>query len=131
MNEPKDYPYFKAAELACKCSYDECQRHRMDKLFMFDLIAIREKLPFKFIVSSGFRCQTHNNDVSTTGETGPHTMGVAVDILISGINARALVDAGIKHQFWGIGIKQHGARGRRFIHLDMMWRPEGRVIWSY
>jgi zinc D-Ala-D-Ala carboxypeptidase len=131
MNKPKDYPYFKAAELACKCDYPNCHRHDMSDHFMFDLIAIREKLPFPLLISSGFRCPAHNNDVSTTEASGPHTMGLAVDIRIAGIDARVLVDAAVKHEFWGIGIKQHGARGRRFIHLDMMPRPGGRVIWSY
>lgn len=131
MNEPRDYQYFRSYELSCKCSYEDCPRHGMDGNFMHHIVAIREKLPFAFIVSSAYRCPLHNDDVSTTGEVGPHTTGQAMDIRINGVDARALVNAAVKHGFEGIGIKQVGARGRRFIHLDMMKRPAGQVIWSY
>lgn len=131
MNEPRDYQYFRSYELACKCSYEDCPKHGMDEEFMHHIVAIREKLPFAFIVSSAYRCPMHNDDVSTTGEVGPHTTGQAIDIRINGTDARTLVNAAVKQGFEGIGIKQVGARGRRFIHLDMMKRPAGQVIWSY
>lgn len=98
---------------------------------MCHLIAIRERLPFSFVVGSAYRCPEHNLDVSTTGENGPHTTGKAVDIRIQGIDARVLLDAAVKHGFEGIGIQQTGPRGRRFIHLDMVKRDAGKVIWSY
>ena len=131
MNTPRDYQYFKAGELACKCEYPICPRHGMDDHFMDKLIALRVDLNFPFIISSAYRCPNHNNDVSTTRFTGPHTTGKAVDIRIQGIDARKLLDAAVRHGFEGIGIQQQGVRGRRFIHLDMMVRDAGKVIWSY
>lgn len=130
-NAPRDYPYFKASELQCKCHYAECCKHGMDESFMFALIALRERLNFPFIIGSAYRCPEHNQDVSTTGKNGAHTTGKAVDIRIAGTAARTLVDHAVRAGFEGIGINQQGAWGRRFIHLDMMERPEGQVIWSY
>lgn len=130
MAKPKDYQYFTAAELACKCTYEECPRHGMDEEFMHFIIVLRERM-FPFVVASAYRCPAHNNDVSTTGKTGPHTTGKAMDIRIDGTAARLLLDAAVRYSFEGIGIQQQGARGRRFIHLDMMERPEGPVVWSY
>lgn len=130
MNEPKDYPYFRAHELACKCHYRECQRYGMDDDFMNALVALRETMPFPFLIGSAYRCPEHNQDVSTTGPEGPHTTGKAVDIRIQGTDARMLIDAAIKN-FEGIGINQTGPRARRFVHLDMVQRDAGRVIWSY
>lgn len=129
--KPKDYPYFKASELQCKCEYPGCHKHGMDENFMHAIVAIRERLHFQFVISSAYRCPTHNQDVSTTGIDGPHTMGKAIDIRIAGTGARILVDHAVKHGFEGIGINQQGAWGRRFIHLDMMERPAGQIIWSY
>ena len=131
MNKPRDYQYFRSDELACKCHYLDCPRHGMDDYFMENLIALREKMPFPFIVGSAYRCSEHNQDVSTTGPDGPHTTGRAVDIRIQGTDARKLLDAAVRHRFEGIGIQQQGVRGRRFIHLDMMQRDAGPVIWSY
>ena len=131
MADPKNYPHFKAEELQCKCTYPICPRHGMDDHFMMKLIALRERLNFPFVISSAYRCPNHNNDVSTTGTTGPHTTGQAVDIRVSGTQARHLVEHAIIIGMEGIGIQQAGARGRRFIHVDMMTRQGGQVIWSY
>ena len=131
MAEAKNYPYFKADELACKCAYPICQRHGMNPAFMQHLIALRERLNFPFVIASGYRCPNHNADVSSTGATGPHTTGKAADIRIDGAAARILLDAAIQRRFEGIGIQQQGVRGRRFIHLDMWERPEGPVVWSH
>lgn len=131
MNTPRDYQYFSAEELACKCSYPICPRHGMDDDFMEKIVDLRRELNFPFVISSAYRCPNHNVDVSTTGANGPHTQGKALDIRIDGSAARILLDAAIRYQFEGVGIQQQGPRGRRFIHLDMMERPSGPVVWSY
>lgn len=131
MTRPRDYPHFRADELQCKCRYPICPRHGMDDSFMGHLIELREFLDFPFVILSAYRCPNHNNDVSSTRFNGPHTTGKAVDIRIQGTDARRLLDAAVRHGFEGIGIQQQGVRGRRFIHLDMMQRDAGPVIWSY
>ena len=42
-------------------------------------------------VTSGCRCEAHNNDVSTV-KNGPHTLAKAADILISGERAMQLFE---------------------------------------
>lgn len=127
----RDFPHFSADELACKCHYEDCDRHGMDISFMRTIVSMRDSLGFPFIVSSAYRCPKHNVDCSTTGPAGPHTTGKAIDILINGTQARLLLDEAVARGFEGIGVKQAGDRSRRFIHLDMVHRAAGPVVWSY
>lgn len=85
-------------------------------------------------VSSGYRCPRHNSRVSSTGESGPHTTGQAVDILASGGNALRIVEIALDLGFTGIGLKQKGEHSRRFIHLDTLPNAPGQPrpwIWTY
>lgn len=85
-------------------------------------------------INSGYRCPAHNAKVSKTGESGPHTTGLAADIRISGKPAYELVAKAIELGATGIGLHQHGPRESRFVHLDTLAnsadypRP---VIWTY
>ena len=58
-------------------------------------------------VTSGFRCDAHNNDVSTV-KNGPHTLAKAADILISGERAMQLFEKARQIGFSGIGLNQKG-----------------------
>lgn len=80
-------------------------------------------------ISSGARCPEHNARVSSTGRSGPHTIG-AVDVLVSGQAAYELVRRAIAWGWTGIGIHQRGPHGQRFVHLDMLDHPRPR-IWTY
>ena len=77
-------PNFSVNEMTCKCG---CGRHEMDGEFMRMLQTLRDEMQGPLRVSSGFRCEDHNEMVSTTGRTGPHTKARATDILISGERA--------------------------------------------
>lgn len=98
------------------------------------LQAIRTELGFPLPVSSGYRSPAHNNEVSDTGKFGPHTSGMACDILVYGDRAHALLKAAMKHGIKGIGISQKGNPSTRYIHLDICEntiatpRPN---LWSY
>jgi uncharacterized protein YcbK (DUF882 family) len=102
----------------------------MDDAFLASLDTLRERCGFPLIVSSGYRCPEYNERVSETGSDGPHTHGVAVDFAVSRLQAYTLLRAALDMGFKGIGVKQKGERGARFIHLDMMvdLRPN---VWSY
>jgi len=94
---------------------------------------LREQLGFPLRITSGYRCPTHNQRVSTTGVAGPHTTGLAADVKIYGREAHALIAAAMAAGFTGIGIKQKGDMSRRFVHLDILdsterFRP---TVWSY
>lgn len=123
------YKYFKPEELKCKCGKCESTGHEMDVEFMRKLDALREHLNFPLVITSAYRCPTHNKAVSVTGTVGPHTTGKAVDISISHKQAYELIKAAPDFGFLGIGIQQKGSG--RYIHLDTI-DGEGRpTIWSY
>ena len=115
--------------LACSC----CGVQGMDEQFMSILDTLRHDLGFPFIITSGYRCPNHNSVVSSTGATGPHTTGKAIDIGVYGDDAYKLVTAAQDYGITGIGIKQNGSYQSRFIHLDILSRPEQPRpwIWSY
>ncbi len=122
-----EYPEnFTREELACKCG---CGQSIEDELFLYHLQRLREMFGEPMIVSSGFRCPQHNNNISSTGLTGPHTKA-AVDIKVSGPEAFRLMWLAISCGFEGIGINQKGEIHQRFIHFDRLKNNRPRV-WSY
>lgn len=124
------FSYLTDPKLACSC----CGQKGMIDDFMFQLDLARDLCGFPFILSSGFRCIEHNSRVSSTGPHGPHTTGLAVDVLCYGHRARRLLEVAALLDFAGIGIHQKGPKSGRFIHLDncpadaSMPRP---WVWSY
>ena len=94
-------PNFSFHEMACKCG---CGRHEMDGEFMRMLQTLRDEMQGPLRVSSGFRCEDHNEMVSTTGRTGPHTQARASDILISEERAMVMFEKARQIGFSGIGL---------------------------
>ena len=122
--------HFKQDEFRCKCG---CGKADMDEEFMLRLDQMRMAAGFPFIVTSGYRCPDYNDQVSSTGRTGPHTTGKAADISARGHEALKIVDLALSHSMTGIGVAQKG--GGRFIHLDCLVNGERGAprpwIWSY
>ena len=116
--------HFPDNEIICKCGCG-----MLPKLdFMVKIEALRIAAGFPFTVPSGARCPKHNNAVSGTGLTGPHTTGRAIDIAVSRAQAHRLLVLACAAGFTGIGVAQKG--NGRFIHLDDL--QEGRpAVWSY
>ena len=54
-------PNFSRSEMACRCG---CGHDEMDQEFMRMLQSLRDEIG-PMPVTSGFRCDAHNNDVST------------------------------------------------------------------
>ena len=122
---------FSRSEFECKCSCGKCE---MDESFVKRLQHLRKQCGFPFVISSGYRCPNHNARVSSTGSVGPHTTGHAVDIVCSGENAVKLTSGARLYGMTGIGVKQHGPHGKRFIHLDDLQNAVNQPrpwIWSY
>ena len=92
----------------------------MDGEFIRMLQTLRDEMQGPFKVSSGFRCEDHNEMVSTTGRTDPHTKAIATDILISGERAMVLFERARQIGFRGIGLSQKGDYAHRFVHLDTL-----------
>ena len=86
-------------------------------------------------VTSGARCPKYNAKVSSTGMTGPHTKGVAIDLAVSGHDAYRLITLALSMpDFTGLGVKQCGPHEKRFIHLDTLPNEPGQPrpwCWSY
>jgi len=126
MDSP--YQYFTNAELMCHCN--QCDSaSKMNHEFMVKLVAIRRETGVPMPLTSAYRCPTHNDNISSTGLTGPHTTGRAVDIPCSGKAAFAIVSSAHRNGMTGIGIKQKGAG--RFIHLDDLSGATRPWVWSY
>jgi zinc D-Ala-D-Ala carboxypeptidase len=120
--------YFERTEFDCSC----CRRNEMDGVFLQELDDLRARFGKPLIVSSGYRCPTHNARVSSTGASGPHTTGRAADLRVSRGDALRLLRIALEMGFTGIGLQQKGAV--RFIHLDNLPNAEGQprpTIWSY
>lgn len=84
--------------------------------------------------TSGYRTPAYNAAVSTTGLTGPHTTGRAIDVRIYGIRAYDLVRQAFTLGFTGIGLSQKGPQAGRFIHLDTVDHSPTSPrpwVWSY
>ena len=114
--------------LRCRCGCGAWP----DWAFMDRLQSIRYDCGFPLLVISGARCPAYNATVSTTGMTGPHTTGRAVDISIAGTRAYTLLAAAIERGMTGIGIAQSGIHAGRFIHIDLLEESDKRPwVWSY
>lgn len=98
-----------------------------DPAFMEKVEALRRLYNRPMPVTSAARCPAHNAKVSSTGTTGPHTTGRAIDIGVRGADALDLVRVALSlGGFTGIGVSQKGSA--RFIHFDDLPR---KAIWSY
>ena len=117
---------FSVNEMACRCG---CGTSEMDPEFMRMLQELRDQLQGPLRVSSGRRCDHHNERVSTAKnkKNGVHTLGQASDILISGERAMLLFEKARQIGFSRIGLSQRGDHVKRFVHLDTKPR---KTLWS-
>ncbi len=120
---------FTTDEMACTC----CGKSDMDEDFMKTLQSIRDEMQRPLRITSGFRCEARNEQISTTGKHSPHTKAKACDILISGADAMRLFAVAQKHGVSGIGMNQRGEHSKRFVHLDTLTPEEGPrpTVWTY
>jgi len=113
--------YFKIDEFNCSC----CSKNEMDREFLDRLDKAREYAITPFVISSGFRCKSHNKSSGGT-ETSSHLKGLAADIVVKNSEQRYKILTGlINAGFNRIGIAIN------FIHVDYdQTKPQG-VIWIY
>lgn len=117
--------YFTEDELKCKCG---CNQNLITPSFLDKLDRIREECGFPFRVTSAYRCPPHNNNISSTGLTGPHTTGRAIDIATNSRQKFKIMEAARREGITRFGI----AKG--FIHIDDLTTQDGfdeEVIWTY
>lgn len=115
--------YFSRKELECKC----CGVCLISDDLLGRLNHAREIAGIPFIITSGYRCQKHNDFVGGV-PTSAHTKGLAVDIAFKNSNqcfkiVRALYDAGFKR----IGINF----AKSFVHCDVDGSKPQDVLFKY
>jgi D-alanyl-D-alanine dipeptidase len=107
-----NYHNFSSTEFYCKC----CKQLKISEIVLDFCQAWRNYIQQGVKINSAYRCPEHNNKVSSTGEDGPHTTGMAVDISTSPQLQYKLLDFALH---WdpkptGIGI------AKTFTHLDWL-----------
>lgn len=129
------YDYFSVDEMRCKGTDCDCRGKGLPKhSLMLNLIAIRKEAGFPLIISSGFRCSSHNAEVSESGKDGPHTYGLAVDVKVFGDKAYLLIKLALKYGVQGIGVSQKGKIAKRYLHFDWVKSDSNTprpFVWSY
>ena len=120
---------FSSKELSCS----HCGENKFDQKTLDALQELREAIGKPIKLSSAYRCPEHNDKVSGSGKSGPHTTGCAVDILCSGKEAHEILTfAMIRSSIWkGIGVSQRGEHSSRFLHLDTLETDMRPWVWSY
>ena len=106
----------------------------MSDFFMGRLEALRVEMGVPFPLTSAYRSPEHNRAIGG-GDQSAHLIGRAVDIRISGAEALSLVVMARQQGFTGIGLRQHGLRATRFVHLDDLDGSQSEQprphIWTY
>ena len=102
MNDNILNEYFKRSEFACKCG---CGFNTVDTFLLHVCTLTREHFGLPLIVTSGCRCEKHNEAVG--GRPGSkHRLGNAADIKIQGIEPQAIynyIDC-LYPDFLGLGL---------------------------
>ncbi len=113
--------YFAKSEECCPC----CGMGGLIPEFRDKLNLARELAGVPFILTSAFRCSTHNEDVGGSVNSS-HLKGEAVDILTPDSRRKFFVLKGlIEAGFTRIGF------GENFIHVDLDRTKDENVCWDY
>lgn len=117
--------HFWAYEFDCKCG--KCDQTLVAQELVDKLEKLREFTRHPIEVTSGYRCQKHQDNLSSLGyetvKKSSHQEGLAVDIVCGAFDGKMLTELAEKAGFQNIGT------GRRFIHVDV--RSGGPRRWGY
>ena len=126
-------PFFSEDELKCH----ETGEYYFSRVFLAQLIELRQACNFPFKVSSAYRSPRHSIEaakISKGKQPGAHAFGKSVDILCNGKKAYKLVRIATSMRF-RVGISQRGKRNKRFVHIDTMSAADEKrfasPIWTY
>ncbi len=113
---------FRLREFHCR----HCQTAKLSPTLIQIMQRIRDETGRPIVITSGYRCPTHNRNVG--GAAGSmHLRGMAADFRIVGMSTEQAYQIALRH-FGRGGV----ARGRTFVHGDVRWvigRPPAR--WTY
>jgi uncharacterized protein YcbK (DUF882 family) len=122
--------YFRPEEFDCKCK--KCKDNgegrgidMMEDYFLQMLDDARHKAGIPFVITSGYRCPSHNRAVGGVANSA-HTKGLAADIACSDERSRGyIIGALYEASFNRIGIHPD------FIHVDDDDSRSADVVWLY
>ena len=123
------WKHFDISEFDCRCG---CGGNEMNPKVITKLDRMRDVFGKRMRVTSGYRCPSHNNRISSTGFDGPHTTGDAADIGVDREDALKLLMISAAFKWQGVGVNQKG--NGRFLHFDDCEHKPGRprpTIWTY
>ncbi len=131
MIDLPELKWFDYENFACRCG---CEDNQIDLDLIVELDLLRDVLGFPIIVTSGYRCVNHPDEIKKQSGPGPHTTGLAVDLALSRTKGFQFMElAFTRKSFTGVGWNQKGSG--RFIHVDRCPHIEGvrprSSIWSY
>lgn len=101
---------FSREEFECPC----CGVANMSLVYMDKIQQMRSLINRPMTVTSGFRCDAYNRSV---GGSPRHPSGRAGDYMVAPDAYRTVLKHALLH-FAGVGIRAHGPRWERFIHID-------------
>ena len=114
VREPGDWKEkwvnFSLDEFKCQCGCGHASVHSD----LLDLLqTARDKLG-PLTITSAYRCPDHNDKVSSTGLSGPHTTSKACDLHVSNSQHRKKLIDYFANKVTGLGI------AKTFIHIDII-----------
>ena len=102
-------------EMACPC----CNECIMDVGFMYSLQKVRNEFSKAMIVTSGYRCQKHNQSLQGGQD---HPKGIAADIKVTDLHDRyKLIQIAMRSGFSRIGVYDG--------HIHLSTRPGKTYLW--
>lgn len=120
MGTVPTFQHFKLEEFECPC----CGLSEMCIDFIEELDKAREEADISFVITSGYRCAKHNEEVGGK-ENSAHTYGLAADIAVNSSATRYKLLQALLPRFRRIGI------AKTFIHVDDDYTKPQEVCWLY
>lgn len=119
LSDWKEIQFFTKEEFSCKCGCGV----RMNRDFVFRVDSLRARVGFPIVITSGYRCESHNKAIG--GATNSqHVKGLAADLKIVSSNHRyEILKEVFSMHFAGVGIADN------FVHIDD--RDSTLVSWTY
>jgi uncharacterized protein YcbK (DUF882 family) len=120
---------FNTKEFQCQCSRPACVEQRISLDLIEKLEQIRSQVGQPLIVTSGYRCFNHQQDLKDKGtvatviaQKSTHVLGDAADIKIPKNNTIEQFLEKCEPHFESIGV------ANTFLHLDLR---KGKRRWNY
>lgn len=102
---------FSREEFACKCG---CGFAVVDKELVHVLEVVRTHFNAPVAINSACRCEQHNKDVGGS-EGSKHKLGIAADIVVSGVEPSLVYDYLCEYAVDKYGIGKY----KSFTHIDV------------